>query len=60
MNRLSDQLLTLKEAAEFLRIKPGYMYQIWAKLGIKPVVPYPNARPRFWKSDVIRMLEARK
>lgn len=60
MNRLNDQLLTLKEVAVFLRIKPGYMYQIWTKLGIRPIVPYPDARPRFWKSDVIRMLDAQK
>lgn len=56
----NDELLTMQEVANFLKISIHTMYKNWTKFGIAPVVAYPGAKPRFWKSDILRLIVTRK
>lgn len=56
----NDDILTLKEVAELLRFSIHTVYQNWKKWGLKPYVITPNAKPRFFKSQVLKLLEQPK
>ena len=63
MSNQKDEVLTLKEAASFLKISPNYVYKIWPSwrdAGVKVLKLNPNSTPRFYKSDILRMLETQK
>jgi hypothetical protein len=62
MNKMPE-IITLKEACAILKISLGYGYQIWPSwrdYGVRILKMRPNARPRFYVEDIIRMLEKRK
>jgi len=62
----SDEIMTIKEAAKFLRVSEGYLYHVvqglkecpglkWTKIGAGK-----RARIRFFKRDLIELLENQK
>lgn len=58
-----DEILTLDDVAKLTRYKKSYLYQIYNSFrdyGVRILKPAPNARPRFYKSDILKMLEAQK
>ena len=55
-----DELLTMKDVADFLKISIHTVYKKWPTFGIKPVVAYPGAKPRFWRSELLKMIESHK
>lgn len=59
----NDEIITLKEVAELTRYKIGYLYQVyhlWPARGVRIIKAAPNARPRFYRSEIIRMMESPK
>jgi hypothetical protein len=57
------EIVTLKEACEILKISLGYGYQIyhtWPEYGVRILKTRPNARPRFYVEDLLKMLEKPK
>jgi DNA-directed RNA polymerase specialized sigma subunit len=63
MVKLNDEILTLKEVAELLKISPNYVYQIWPSWrdkGVKVLKAAANSAPRFYKSEILKMMEIPK
>ena len=58
--RVEDELWTLTDIAEYLKLSKSTIFKTWKKMGIRPVVAYPGAKPRFPKSQVIRAIGAAK
>lgn len=61
--RNASEIITLTEAAKILRISRGYAYQVWHKWpdqGVRVLKMAPNATPRFYLSDILKMLEKPK
>ena len=61
--RENDEIITLEEVAKLTKHNKDYLSQIynsWREYGVRVLKLAPNARPRFYKSDIIKMLEARK
>jgi len=56
----NDEILTLKDLANLLKLSKHTVYKNWHKWGIRPVVIYRNAQPRFLKSEVFKVLRAEK
>lgn len=54
MSTTTEELWTLGDIAAYLKISTSTLYKNWKKLGIKPVVAYPGAKPRFPKAAVIK------
>lgn len=57
------EILTLTEAADLLRISRNYAYQVypkWREFGVRILRMAPNSPPRFYKADILRMLEKTK
>ena len=57
------EIITLKEAAEILRISPSYVYKIWhtwRDRGVRVLKDRPNASPRFYLQDILKMMEKPK
>ena len=57
------EIITLKEAAEMLRISPKYAYKIWGSWrdqGVRVLKTAPNAHPRFYLEDILKMMEKPK
>ncbi len=58
-----DEIITLEEVAKLTKFNKGYLKQIynsWRDYGVRILKMAPNAKPRFYKKDIIRMLEAKK
>lgn len=56
-------IVTLKEAAEILKLKMPTVYKNWPKWrdqGVRVLKAYPNASPRFYLSDILKMMEQPK
>ncbi len=57
------EIITLGEACQILKINRGYAYRIygnWRNYGVRILKTHPNAQPRFYVKDILRMLEAKK
>lgn len=59
MNQI-DELWTIADIAEYLKMSKSTIYKRWHELGVKPVVAYPGAKPRFPKAAVIKAVMAMK
>ena len=57
---VQDELWTLSDIAEYLRLSKSTIFKNWKKMGIRPVVAYPGAKPRFPRSQVIKAVGAAK
>jgi hypothetical protein len=60
---MTPQIVTLKEVAEIIRIKVSYAYKIWPTWrdkGVRVLKTAPNATPRFYLSDILKMMEQTK
>jgi hypothetical protein len=60
---MTPKILTLKEVAEVLHIKLNYAYKVWKNWrdqGVRVLKTAPNAQPRFYLSDILKMLESSK
>jgi predicted site-specific integrase-resolvase len=55
-----EDLWTFEDIAKYLKISISTVYKNWHKMGIRPVVAYPGAKPRFYKSDVLNMVGKQK
>lgn len=59
----NDEILTIEEVARFIKFPKSYVYKnynMWRDYGLRILSTHPNARPRFWKSDIVKVLEAWK
>lgn len=60
---MKPEILTLTEAADLLKISRGYAYQTyprWREYGVRILKMAPNGVPRFYLSDILKMLEKQK
>lgn len=60
---VSDEVMSIADVAKFLGMSPNYLYKKWTswrKYGVRVLKIGPNAAPRFYKSDIIKMLEKQK
>lgn len=60
---MTPVIVTLKEACQILKIKLSYGYKIWPTWrdqGVKVLKIKPNATPRFYLNDLLKMLEKPK
>ena len=58
-----SEIITLAEACELIGISLGYGYQIWhtwRDKGVRVLQHSPNARPRFYRKDILKMMEVAK
>lgn len=56
-------ILTLKEVAALIKISMGRAYQTyynWPKYGVRILRAGPNYPPRFYKHEILRMMEMPK
>lgn len=58
--KADEELWTLEDIAKYLSLSISTIYKTWKKMGIRPVVAYPGASPRFPKSQVIKAIGADK
>lgn len=56
----NDELWTIEDIARFLKMSKSALYRNWRNMGIKPIIAYPGAKPRFAKSAVMKALEVMK
>jgi len=59
----TDEILTLDDVAKLTKYKKSYLYQIYNSFrdyGVQILKPAPNARPRFYKSEILKMMEVQK
>ena len=57
------EIVTLAEAANILKIKKSYAYRIWHEwqdAGVRVLKLRANATPRFYLSDILKMMERPK
>ncbi|MHB8155048.1 MAG: hypothetical protein ACYDFR_03220 [Candidatus Omnitrophota bacterium] len=62
MTQVPDTI-DLAEACQILKISRGYGYQIWTNwrnCGVRVLQHQPNARPRFYAQDILKMMERKK
>lgn len=60
---MPDEFLTLKEISLILKVSMAQIYRTWhswSDYGVRILRLTPNAEPRFYKSDILKMLEAHK
>ena len=60
---MSPQIVTLEEAAQILRISRHTAYKRWHEwrdYGVRVLKMRPNATPRFYLSDLLKMMEQPK
>lgn len=60
---MNPEIITLKEACVLIGVSPAYGYHIWhtwKDKGVRVLKHSPNARPRFYTKDIIKMLEQPK
>jgi hypothetical protein len=55
-----QELWTISDIAEYLKMSTSTVYKNWKKLGVKPIVAYPGAKPRFSKDAVIKAVNIGK
>lgn len=63
MMAVGDEIITLDEVAKLTKYKKSYLYQIYNSFrdyGVRILKPAPNARPRFYRSDILKMMESPK
>ncbi len=54
-------ILTLEEVAIMLKMKKSYVYRIWKSWkGVRVLQHKCNATPRFYLTDILRMMEKPK
>ncbi len=59
----NDEIITLEEVAKLTKFSKDHIrhiYNSWRDYGVRILKMAPNAKPRFYRSDIIRMLEAKK
>ena len=57
------EIISLEEACKILGVSLGYGYQIWhtwRDKGVRVLKHSPNARPRFYAQDILKMMEKQK
>lgn len=57
------ELVTIEEAAKVLKISKHYVYKIWPEWrdkGVRILKLRPNATPRFYLADILKMMEKPK
>lgn len=54
-NLIMDKLLNRKEAAEYLRVKPG-TFKKWEAAGSVKACGWLNGRPRYQPTDLVQLL----
>lgn len=60
---IDRKIITLKEACEIIGISVWHGYRVyhrWPDYGTRILKYKPNARPRFYASDIYRMMERKK
>lgn len=60
---MNDPILDLEKAAKILGISRSYAYKHWHEwrlYKVRVLKMRPNAQPRFYKSDLLKMLEEQK
>ena len=58
-----NEILTLEEVADLTKYSLGYLrrtYTSWMDRGVRILKAAPNAKPRFYREDIIKMLEEQK
>ena len=59
----NDEIITLEEVAKLTKFNKDYLgqvYSTWQEYGVRILRISPNAKPRFYKSEILKMLEAKK
>lgn len=56
----NQELWTITDIAKYLKMSKSTIYKNWRKLGVRPIIVYPGAKPRFYKDDVIRAVKIMK
>lgn len=59
-NVFGDELLTVEEVSTLIKKKPGFVYKNWHKWesnGLR--VLRAGSHPRFYRSDILKMMEAK-
>ncbi len=57
------EIITLAEACELIHISYSWgchIYHLWPNYGVRILKHAPNARPMFYRKDILRMLETQK
>ncbi len=60
VKKTNKEIITLAEACEILGISYSWgchIYHIWPKYDVRILKYSPNARPRFYRKDILKMLE---
>ena len=60
---MTPQIVTLKEAAGIIKISHSCAYKTWKKWrdrGVRVLKTAPNATPRFYLTDILKMMEMTK
>lgn len=61
--KAEDEILTLSEVAVLLKISKHSVYKIWHEWrdrGVRVLKLRPNSVPRFFKSDILKMMQMPK
>jgi hypothetical protein len=59
----AGEIMDLNEACQLIGISTGYgyrVYHLWPGYGVRILKHHPNARPRFYRKDILRMMEVKK
>ena len=59
----NDEIITLEEVAKLTKFNKNYLRQVynsWKDYGVCILKLHPNAQPRFYKSEILKMLESKK
>jgi len=60
---MAPEIVTLKEVAEILKISKHSVYKVWGTWrdhGVRVLKLKTNASPRFYLSDILKMMERSK
>lgn len=55
-----DELISIREVAEMMKVSRSLVYSLWTtweKKGLRVMKASPNGHPRFYKSEIVKMLE---
>jgi len=58
-----NEILTLAQACRLIGISRWHGYRIyfkWPDYGVRVLKHSPNAQPRFYRRDILRMMEVKK
>jgi transposase len=56
-----DEILSLTEVAVLMGLSRSRIYQIWHEWedkGVRILKAYPNGQPRFFKQDIINLMQS--